>query len=378
MASKLPGEIPDFLYGEDEDLFPSDEDDQKKAVSWLQQRFIQAESARKPSEERWLRYYKAFRSYVAPRKAGQWQSQAWMPISFYVIETILPRLAAQLPSAVVNPVGPNDVNPAKTMEEVLHWAEDKSELYLEQIKAVKSSLLYGTGILKIGYGEKKGYNIVDEPVMQETTAEVATGEDVDGAPIMQTVQTGVEPVLGEDGEPKTETVRTEYFTYQGPIAEAVDIENFFPDPIASDIADARYVIHRVYRDRRHLEKMFKAGTYKRPPEDKWESYLTEYASLKRQSEIGYVGDSVPDCDVTCFPCSSCGQMISVSLFLAKGETESSFVLRGTHTRTARSPLLKSWTTLSPMSFGELANSSHLKEFRTRLTLCGMRGSTTLS
>ena len=301
MLDKQPGDIPQFLYGEDEDLYPSDEDDQKKAVSWVQQRFIQADSARKPSEERWLRYYKAFRSYVAPRKAGQWQSQAWMPISFYVIETILPRLAAQLPSAVVNPVGPQDVNPAKTMEEVLHWAEDKSELYIEQIKAVKSSLLYGTGILKIGYGEKKGYNIVDEPVMQETTAEIATGEDMDGAPIMQTVQTGVEPVLDEDGQPKTETVRTEYFTYQGPIAEAVDIENFFPDPIASDIADARYVIHRVYRDRRHLEKMFKAGTYKKPPEDKWESYLTEYASLKRSSEIGYTNDSLPDQERDLFP-----------------------------------------------------------------------------
>jgi len=301
VLDKTPGDIPQFLYGEDEDLYPSDEDDQKKAVAWVQQRFQQAEGARKPSEERWLRYYKAFRSYVAPRKAGQWQSQAWMPISFYVIETILPRLAAQLPSAVVNPVGPTDVNPAKTMEEVLHWAEDKSELYIEQIKAVKSSLLYGTGILKIGYGEKKGYNIVDEPIMQETTTDVATGEDVDGAPIMQTVQTGVEPVLDEDGQPKTETVRTEYFTYQGPIAEAVDIENFFPDPIASDIADARYVIHRVYRDRRHLEKMFKAGTYKRPPEDKWESYVTEFASLKRQSEIGAVGDSLPDRERDLFP-----------------------------------------------------------------------------
>ena len=82
MLDKTPGDIPSFLYGEKEDLYPSDEDDQKKAVTWVQQRFIQAESARKPSEERWLRYYKAFRSYVAPRKTGQWQSQAWMPISF--------------------------------------------------------------------------------------------------------------------------------------------------------------------------------------------------------------------------------------------------------------------------------------------------------
>ena len=300
-SSQSGGDIPKFLYGEDEDLYPSDEDDQKKAVTWVQNRFLQAEGARKPHEERWLTYYKAYRSYVSPRKPGQWQSQAWMPISFYVIETILPRLAAQLPSAVVNPVGPSDVKPAKTMEEVLHWAEDKSELYLEQVKAVKSSLLYGTGIMKIGYGEKKGYNIVEEPVMQETTAQIATGEDMDGQPLMQEVPVGSEPVLDENGEPKTQTVRTEYFTYQGPIAEAVDIENFFPDPIASDVSDARYVIHRVYRDRRHLEKMFEAGTYRKPPEDQWEQYLNEFASLKRQSEIGYSGSSLPDAEKDLFP-----------------------------------------------------------------------------
>lgn len=300
--NSMMGEIPASLRGEQEDLYPADEMEQRRVTAWVQQRFIQAESAKKPHLERWLRYYKAYRSYVAPRKPGQWKSQVWMPISFYVIETILPRLAAQLPSAVVNPIGPEDVLPAKTMEEVLHWAEDKSELFIEQVKAVKSSLVYGTGVMKINYKEKKGYNIVEEPVMEETTSEVATGQkDVDGGDIMQTVPVGVQPVLDENGMPKTETVRSEYFTYQGPVAEAVDIDDFFPDPIASDVEDARYVIHRVYRDRDHLENMFRRGEYKRPPEDAWESYLTEYASMKRSNEIGLSGDAIPDRERDLFP-----------------------------------------------------------------------------
>lgn len=301
--NSIPGDIPQSLKGTGEDLYPEDEQEQGRITAWVQQRFIQAESARKPHEEQWLKYYKAYRSFVAPRKKGQWQSQVWMPISFYVIETILPRLAAQLPSAVVNPVGPEDVLPAKTMEEVIHWAEDKSELYVEQVKAVKSSLIYGTGILKINYEEKKGYNIVEEPVMEETTSDVATGQlDVDGNQIMQTVPMPPQPVIDpETGMPKTQTVRSPYFTYQGPAAQAVDIDDFFPDPIASDIGDARYVIHRVYRDRAHLEKMFAKGEYKRPPQDTWETYLTEFAALKRQGEIGLSGDSLPDRERDLFP-----------------------------------------------------------------------------
>lgn len=301
--NSAPGDIPAVLKGEGEDLYPTDEMQQRQVVAWVQQRFKQADSARKPYEEKWLTYYKAYRSYVAPRKPGEWKSRAWMPISFYVIETILPRLAAQLPSAVVNPVGPEDVGPAKTMEEVLHWAEDKSELFIEQVKAVKSSLMYGTGILKINYKEKKGYNIIEEPVMQESTAEIATGQtDVDGNPIMQTVPTGLKPVIDEvTGMPKTQQVRQEYYTYQGPVAESVDIDDFFPDPIASDVEDARYVIHRVYRDRDHLEKMFAAGEYKKPPEDAWETFVTEFASMKRRGEVGLSGDSVPERERDLFP-----------------------------------------------------------------------------
>ena len=304
MQDNMPGDIPKSLKSpyKSEDLYPSDEDEQQRISAWVRQRFLQADRARKPHEDRWLRYYKGYRSFVAPRKAGQWKSQVWMPIMFYVIETILPRLAAQLPSAVVNPVGPEDVPAAKTLEEVLKWSEDKSELYLEQVKAVKSSLMYGTGILKVMYGEKKGYNIRQEPVMEEQVGQIAIGQnDIDGNPLMQEVPLEATPVLDEDGQPKTETVREEYLTYQGPIAQAVDIDDFFPDPVASDISDARYVIHRVYRDRAHLEKMFKDGVYRRPPDDAWESYMTKHAMMKRNSEIGLGGDSLPEQEKDLFP-----------------------------------------------------------------------------
>jgi hypothetical protein len=283
-------DVPIDLSVDGEDLFPPEEEDQRKLVSYVQRKFKMAEQARAPHESRWLTYYKAYRSFVAARLPGQWRSQTWMPISFYVIETILPRLCASLPSATVNPVGPEDVDPAETMEELLHWAEDKSELFPQMVTAVKSSLMFGTGVLKIGYGEKKGFNIKVEPVMEQTTQSVATGEtDIDGNPMMQEIPGEPTPVIDEaTGEPKTQTIREEYLTYAGPVAEAVDLENFFPDPMGDDVQNCRYVIHRVYRDAAHVKAKIKDGTYKVPDVKDWKRYLdnkTTNPALQRLAEI---------------------------------------------------------------------------------------------
>lgn len=283
-------DLPLNTESDSEDLFPADDADQKRIVSWVQRKFILAEMARQPQEDRWLNYYKGYRSFISAKKPGMWRSQVWMPISFYVIETILPRLAASLPSAKVEPVGPGDTLPAATMEEVIHWAEDVSELYIEQVKAVKSSLIYGTGILKVGLGQKKGYNIKTEPVMQQTTMSVATGQtDLNGDPMMQEVPGKPQPVVDPaTGQPQTTTTREEYLLYEGPIAEAVDIENFFPDPMCSDVDDARFVIHRVYRDAQHIKEKIADGTYKVPDPQDWRRFLDNRATsavLTRLSEI---------------------------------------------------------------------------------------------
>jgi hypothetical protein len=282
-------DVPLDLTVDGEDLFPADPETQRDVVSYVQRKFKMAETARKPHEDRWLKHYKMFRSFVAEKKPGMWRSQRWIPITFTIIQTILPRLCASLPSPVVNPVGPEDVDTAETMEELLKWAEDKSELYAEQVKAVESSLIYGTGVLKIGYGEKRGFNIRQEPVMEQTIQSVATGEvDIDGNPMMQEMPGEPTPKLDENGEPVMQTVREEYLTYAGPIAEAVDLANFFPDPMGDDVQSCRYVIHRVYRDAAHIQAKIKDGTYKVPDPEHWRRFLdnrTTHAALDRLAEI---------------------------------------------------------------------------------------------
>ncbi len=275
----------------EDDLYPVDPKEQQRLTSLIQRRFQTAARHRSAHEQTWMRYYKAYRSFRKRRKPGQWKSNVWMPISFYVIETILPRLAASLPSAKVNPIGPEDVLPAETMEELLEWSEDKSDLYPEQVKGVKSSLLYGTGILKTGVLEKKGSNIIREPMMTETTQEQATGQmDIDGNPMMQTVQSQV-PMYGPDGKPVMTATRQEYVEYLGPYSQAVDIEHFFPDPLGDDVQTCRWVIQRVYRDRAHIQDLIKKGIYRLPDgvdPERWDSRLggaISYASLSRLSEV---------------------------------------------------------------------------------------------
>lgn len=290
---------------EGEDFYPEDEEAQGKLVAYVNRAFLEAKEAKQGHQDRWEKYYRMYRSYVKKRPKGEWHSRVWMPFAFYIIETITPRLVAQLPSPVVKPVGQEEATsiqtidpqtgmpmmgetPAKYMEELLLWAADQSELYLELVKALKSALLYGTGIIKTSFESVPSYQIIEEPVMEEQFTEAPTGEyDVDGGAITQTVSMGARPVIDPvTGQPQITRRRQSYNRYEGPVGEAVDITNFFVDPVADSIQSARYVIHRVYRDKSHLEDFFNRGIYKRPPEDVWKNFLSEHATISRQALVG--------------------------------------------------------------------------------------------
>ena len=88
----------------------------------------------------------------------------------------------------------------------------------------------------------------------------ATGElDIDQNPLMETQQTQVPVTDPETGEPVMTARREEYVEYLGPQAQCVDISHFFPDPLGDDVQNCRWVIHRVYRDRAHIQKLIDQG-----------------------------------------------------------------------------------------------------------------------
>lgn len=253
---------------------------------------IAADRHREPLKREWRRSYLMYRSFVAPRRAGDWQHRVFIPISFHVIETQMPKLIAQLPQPIVLPVGPEDVEPARKMEERLKWAFDQSGLWLELVYGYRSALKYGTGLLKVYPGKRQGWQIEQRPVMRTETVTQQSpvlgpdGEqmlDLDDQPLFDQAEHEQEIETGE-----METVRRAFTYYQGPIAEALDIEDVWVAPEASSVEDSRYLIHRVFRDVEEVQERFEDGTYKLAEGSTygmlWDQ--EENPALERQGELG--------------------------------------------------------------------------------------------
>src|SRR5688500_1494416 len=131
-------------------LYPTTPERHQELLNWFMEQWQAADKARQPLVVRWRRFYKLSRGYTIRRK-GDWRSKVFIPIAFYVIEAVLPRLMAQLPSFLVEPVGPEDEEGAKVMEQMLRWAARRSRLEKALIDIYRSALRYGTGIAKVRY-----------------------------------------------------------------------------------------------------------------------------------------------------------------------------------------------------------------------------------
>ena len=277
---QLSFQIPGLNYASPEDdLFPVDEEDEKAAKAWANAAFKDAQAARSELEDRWHKYYKMYRSWAGKRPEGDWRSRVWIPLSFYVVETIVPRLVAQLPKLTVEPVGPEDVEGAQQMEYVLDYVTEQSDLYLELVKAFRSALIYGTGILKTCYDEKWAMAIQPEMAPQMVDVPLPMN-DLDGQPM--NTQIPGQPA------PTGEMTRQQVLKYAGPMADAVDVFDFFVSPEAEDIDSASYVIQRMLRTRQDIEKMVKKGKYRLPPDLDWDelSSGTDNAATERLGNVG--------------------------------------------------------------------------------------------
>lgn len=272
----MPG--PDFSYPGRQDLYPETADEHADLLGWILRAFRAAEQMKKAKEEKWGKYHQAYRSYMEQGSAAGWRSNFFVPEAFSIIEGITPKMVANLPRFVCWPVGPEDVIPARLMEEELNRDADQTNLHVELIRAIKTSLKFGTGLLKTYYYQdiRRAYEMQPVMVPREVENEVPalnpeTGEqlfDIDGTP--QTTMekfTVEEPQMDpETGEPVMQRVPYEYVVYQGPAAKWVDPFNFYVAPRASSLDDAQYVIEKVVdKDKDYVEAKLREGIYRLPP-----------------------------------------------------------------------------------------------------------------
>jgi hypothetical protein len=261
-----------------------------------------AERSRSQHEQDWDRFFLLYRSWTA-RDDGDWRSRVFMPIPFYIIETVLPKLIAQLPGFIVNPVGPEDVEGARQMEGLMMWASEapgsgcyEGTLYEELVKGFKQALKYGTGILKTYHNVlempvKRSREVMEPISVPQPMMDPGTGQpfmDINGQQMMEDMQLG-ELSAGYETSIGPET------RYDGPAAESVDIYNFWPSPEATSIEDARYVIHRTFKSMGYVKRMVKQGIYRFPQGMSVEQFASnpDRPHRKRMSKLGFDTPSDP-------------------------------------------------------------------------------------
>lgn len=280
------------------DAMPEGKEEEQKALSKLLYAFAAADDARSTREKDWMRWYRAYNAYVEAEDKNEdnWRSKIYIPACFYIVETVAPRLVAQLPAPVVLPVGEDDVEGARSLEEAIKWGAEVTGLYVQIVAAIKDTLNYGTGILKTYADEKTAVEMVSQPIMEDIVVSMPVTDPETQQPLRSPDGNIVmeEQVLGQR-QTGTEMVRRPYTYYRGPFGEAVDLFNFWFSPEASSIEDARWVIHKAIVSRKEFEKLVAKGYY-RMPEDL--SAGDFYASIddpkfKRYASIGLGGDTRP-------------------------------------------------------------------------------------
>ena len=168
--------------------------DREDAKNLVIERFNASDTYTQGYFTRFQDYYQLYRSYLDENKLP-WRSNLFVPKTFEIVETVTPRIAQAQKTFKAMPVEGMDVANARAYTDLLKFQFQKTDMEDIIEEWTKETLLYGTGFIKITWG-------LDDM----------------------------------------------------PNPEVVDIFDIFPDPKARFLEEAKFVIHRVYRDVEDLEE----------------------------------------------------------------------------------------------------------------------------
>lgn len=181
--------------------------------------FQKAGEYRKPHEERWRRYYNLYRCR-ARAMDDETRANVFVPEVYTIIETLCPRLVSNYLNTskpIVEVLGreESDMANARASEKLIAYQFERMQIPLKLVTFYKQAILYGTSIGKVFWDYRVGKN--------------RDGEDV---------------VL-----------------YDDPVFEVLDLLDFYIDPDASTIDDARFCIHRKFLSIDELKNRQESGIY---------------------------------------------------------------------------------------------------------------------
>jgi len=190
--------------------------DKKKILQLVLRRFQIMQKAKQKIDEIAYQSYKAYHMILDEKDKEakeKWQATVLDPYVFIVCESILPNIydAFFQSEKFVDIVGrtPTAIVKETKIETVLDYFLEKSEIRTKAIDIIRNAIKYPAAIIKIKYK----YEIAKKIVLENGAKSVA-----------------------------------EKVKYDGPDFELVPIWDFFIDPQATDIDNARDIIHRSIQD----------------------------------------------------------------------------------------------------------------------------------
>lgn len=205
-------------------------DPSNEASKLVTDRFDRARNYRVTTQDDiWKRSYKNWRGELDSTKFP-WRSKLFIPWSFTVVETIIPKVFARDPkwrAISRSPQGTMSQEPqqvdglllstpdqALVVNNLLAYQWTHAGMRLKMYDYIKDSLMYSKGIIKVGWEYKTK------------------------------TKTFMEPIVGENDEIAFEKRIKSETEYDDPCIDVVDPFDIYIDPDAISLKTASYVIHR--------------------------------------------------------------------------------------------------------------------------------------
>ncbi len=192
----------------------------------IQKKFKKAEENQKNKFDKFNDFDYIFHSKLK-RYDPNVPARTFNPILWGFIETIVTRMISKNPKIDYKPREESDRVQAHIFGELFDYWFDKSGAFMEISAWVKNALIYGTSILKIDW-YKSPERMVKSYIYDENG----------------------EPIADENGYV---TQDMSVVDYDDPRIKCINLYDFYFDPMATDIDNAKWVIHQYWTTIEELE-----------------------------------------------------------------------------------------------------------------------------
>lgn len=254
----------------------------EEAKAKVLERYNQADDARKTREDKWIEFYNLYRSYLEDEQINPDGANLFVPYLFSVIETVVPRITdtlfAKRPYIKPLPRKPEDIEKAERLQVLLEYQIDKMNFKEKASNWIKEAVIYGTGIAKV-YWLTKEKTVIEKQRVQ-----------------FNDLLNLFDRLMGEPDMSMYEEVEKTVKAYDGPMFETVDIFDFYPDPYADSIENARYVVHKTMKPLNYVKEVYNPTEEQLKEIEEATGVIDdrENSPSERQSNIGMGNIPEPD------------------------------------------------------------------------------------